>query len=208
MLRIAGAGAEREGEIRVDDHIPLVIEWPRRPVTALWWMLDGPRTMLQTGFDAATGELVDVTLVLPGPIAVVTHGPPLAAPHAVRGVPRADPAEWDRRAPSGAVREFQDHYVRDPAPVRTELGPAHLLVRIGEDDEAAASELVCGRLRAGLSTEQALLWLCVDGFSPEERALLDEHAARSLAPPATHPPPPSPRVRGVSRFIDQLFKRG
>jgi hypothetical protein len=164
--------------------------------------------MLQTGFDAATGELVDVTLVLPGPIAVVAHGPPPAAPHAVRGVPCADPAEWDRRAPNGSVREFEDHYVRDPLLARTELGPAHLLVRIGDGDEPAASELVCGRLRAGLSAEQALLWLCVDGFSPDERALLDEHARRSLAPPTTTNPTLAPRGRGLSRFIDQLLKRG
>jgi hypothetical protein len=206
MLRIIAAGAEREGDIRVDEHIPLIIEWPRRPGYTLWWMLDAPRSMLQTGFDAATGELVDVTLVLPGPIAVVDHGPPPAAPHVVRGVPRADPAEWDRRAPSGSVREFQDQYVCDPLPVRTELGPAHLLVRIGEDDGSAASELVCGRLRAGLSAEQSLLWLCVDGFSPEERALLEGHAERSNAPPTSRTPPPAAPRR--SRFIDQLLGRG
>lgn len=91
MLRIAGAGAEREGDIRVDEHIPLVIEWPRRPATALWWMFDAPGTLLQAGFDAASGELVDVTLTLPGPIAVVEHAPPPVAPHVARGVPRADP---------------------------------------------------------------------------------------------------------------------
>ena len=208
MLRIAGSSAERENDIRVDEYVPLVITWPRRPVPALWWMFDAPRTMLHTGFDAATGELVDVTLVIPGPIAVVSHGPPPAAQHILRGVPRIDPAEWHRRAPSGTVEEFEDHYVRDPLPVRTELGPAHLLVRINENDEAAASELVCGRLRAGITAEQALLWLCVDGFSPEERALLDEHAERSLAPPATPPPVPPPGVRGISRFIDQLLRRG
>ncbi|HEU4883752.1 MAG TPA: hypothetical protein VFT45_15950 [Longimicrobium sp.] len=208
MLRIIGAGAEREGDIRVDEHIPLMIDWPRRPVPALWWMFSQPGSMLQTGFDAATGELVDVTLVVPGPIASVDHGPPPAAPHTVRGTPRADPAEWDRRTPHGAVKEFQDQYIREPLPVRTELGPAHLLVRIGEEDEAAASELVCGRLRAGLSAEQSLLWLCVDGFSPEERALLDEHAGRSHARPTMAPPTPAPQRRGLSRFIDQLLKRG
>jgi hypothetical protein len=208
MLRIAGAGAEREGDIRVDEHIPLVIEWPRRPATALWWMLDGPRTLLQTGFDAESGELVDVTLTLPGPIAVVEHRPPPAAPHIARGVPRADPAEWDRRARRGSVAEFEDHYVRDAEPLRTELGPDHLLVRIGDSDEAAGSELVCGRLRAGLSAEQSLLWLCVDGFSPEERARLEAHAERSHASPTMQPPTPAPGGRGLSRYIDQLLKRG
>jgi hypothetical protein len=208
MLRIDGAGEEREGDIRVDEHIPLMIDWPRWPVPALWWMFSQPRSMLQMGFDAATGELVDVTLVLSGPITRVDHGPPPAAPHTVRGVPRADPAEWDRRTPYGAVKEFQDQYVRDPLPVRTELGPAHLLVRIGTDDEAAASELVCGRLRAGLSAEGALLWLCVDGFSPDERTLLGEHAELSNAPPTALPPAPPPAAPRRSRFIDQLLKRG
>jgi hypothetical protein len=104
------------------------------------------------------------------------------------------------------VKEFRDQYVRDPLPVRTELGSTHLLVRIGEEDEAAASQIVCGRLRAGLAAEQSLLWICVDGFSPEERALLDEHAERSNAPPATRTPPPAATRR--SRFIDQLLGRG
>lgn len=208
MLRIDGAGEEREGEIQVDEHIPLMIDWPRRPVAALWWMFSQPGSILEMGFDAATGELVDVTLVLPGPVARVDHGPPPAAPRTVRGRPRADPAEWDRRARYGAVKEFEDHYIRDPLPVRTELGPAHLLVRTGPDDEAAASELVCGRLRAGLSAESALLWLCVDGFSPEQRVLLAEHAELSNAPPATLPPAPPPTAPRRSRFLDQLLRRG
>jgi hypothetical protein len=80
--------------------------------------------------------------------------------------------------------------------VRTELGPGHLLVRIGEDDEAAATEMVCGRLRAGVAATQSLLWVCVDGFSPAERALLDEHAERSLAPPRMYTPPPPPAPAG------------
>lgn len=194
MLRIAGAGAEQEGDLRVDEYIPLSIEWPRRPGYTLWWMFNGPRTLLQTGFDSDTGELDDLTLVTSGPVAVVEHGPPPAAPHVIPGVPRVDPAGWHRRrAPGGSVEEFADHYIHDPLPVRTELGPTHLLVRIGEDDEAAATEMVCGRLRAGVSAEQALLWLCVDGFSPDERALLDEHAERSLAPPTMFTPTPPPR---------------
>lgn len=106
------------------------------------------------------------------------------------------------------MKAFEDHYVHDPLPVRTELGPDHLLVRIGDGDEAAASELVCGRLRADLSAEQSLLWLCVDGFSPKERARLDEHAARSHAPPTMQPPVLAPGGRRLSRFIDQLLKRG
>jgi hypothetical protein len=206
MLRITGAGAEREGDVSVDEHIPLSIEWPPQPVPALWWMFTQPRSMLEAGFDMETGELVDVTLVLPGPISVVSHGPPLAAPHVVRGVPCADPAEWHRRTPTGSLEEFLDHYIREHVPVRTELGPAHLLVRIGLEDEAAASEMVCGRLRAGLSTSQSLLWLCVDGFSPEERAMLDDHAACSNAPP-TGPEPPPPATSGFSRFIDRVFRR-
>jgi len=208
MLRITGAATGREGVIRVDEYVPLMIDWPPRPVSSLWWMFTQPRSMLEIAFDPGTGQMVDVTLVLPGPIAVVEHGPPPAAPHALRGVPCADPAEWDRRAPSGAVKDSYDAYVREPLPVRTELGPAHLLVRIGEDDEAAASEIVCGRLRAGLSAEQYLLWLCVDGFSADERALLNEHAERSHAPPTMSTPTPSPQRRGLSRFIDQLLRRG
>lgn len=208
MLHITGAGAEREGEIQVDEYVPLMIEWPPQRDSTFWWTFHLPQTtMLETGFNETTGELVDVTLVVSGPIAVVNHGPPPVAPHAVRGVPRVDPSEWHRRAPGGSVDEFVDHYIRDPEPVRTELGPAHLLVRIGGSDEAAASELVCGRLRAGVSAEQSLLWLCVDGFSPDERALLDEHAERSHAPPTMPAPIPPPRG-GLSRFIDQLLKRG
>jgi hypothetical protein len=207
MLRITGAGAEREGDVSVDEYIPLMIEWPPQPAT-FWWIFHLPQTtMLETGFDEATGELVDVTLVTPGPIAVVSHGPPPAAPHTVRGVPRVDASEWHRREPTGFVEKFVEHYIRDPEPVRTELGPTHLLVRIGDGDEAAVSEVVCGRLRAGLSAEQSLLWLCVDGFSPEQRTLLDDHARWSNAPPTMPPPPPPPAGR-VSRFIDQLLKRG
>lgn len=209
MLRITGTGAEREGDVSVDEYLALMIEWPSRGDSTFWWIFYVPQTtMLETGFNEATGELVDVTLVSPGPIAVVSHGPPPAAPHTVLGVPRVDPSEWHRRAPTGSVEEFVEHYIRDPEPVRTELGPTHLLVRIGDGDEAVASEVVCGRLRAGLSAEQTLLWLCVDGFSPEQRALLAEHAERSHAPPTWSPPTPPPARRGLSRFIDQLLKRG
>jgi hypothetical protein len=125
----------------------------------------------------------------------------------IPGVPCADPSEWPRRAPTGSVEEFADHYIRDPLPVRTELGPGHLLVRIGEDDEAAASEMVCGRLRAGVSATQTLLWLCVDGFSPEERALLEEHAERSFAAPTMLTPTPPPRAGWFSRLIARILKR-
>jgi hypothetical protein len=55
------------------------------------------------------------------------------------------------------LNDFADYYVRDPLPVRTELGPDHLLVRIGGGGEDAVSEMVSGRLRAGLSAAQPLL---------------------------------------------------
>jgi hypothetical protein len=48
----------------------------------------------------------------------------------------------------------------------------------------------------GISATQSLLWLCVDGFSPDERAMLDEHASSPrrlvLAPP--QPPAEAPLI--------------
>jgi hypothetical protein len=196
MLLITGTGPERAPEVTVDPYIALSVDWPdaRRPGSTLWWRFDGPRTMLETGFHAETAELVDVTLISPGPIARVQGGPPAAASTSP-GIPRCDPAEWARRSPSGTVEEFHDRYVFDEQPLRTELGPDHLLIRIGAGDEPAARELVCGRARFGLSASDVLLWICVDGFSAEARALLDEHVAWSLVPPERMPPQAPPPHR-------------
>jgi hypothetical protein len=59
----------------------------------------------------------------------------------------------------------------------------------------------------GISATQSLLWLCVDGFSPDERAMLDEHAERSLAPPTMFTPTPPPRAGWFSRLLSRLLKR-
>lgn len=104
------------------------------------------------------------------------------------------------------LNDFADHYVREPLPVRTQLGPDHLLVRIGEHDEDAVSEMVSGRLRTGLSAAQSLLWICVDGFSAAERVMLEEHVAYSLAPPSSPAPPPAPD--GWKQRIRKMFGRG
>jgi hypothetical protein len=204
MLRIAGTAPERAPEVEVDPCIALKMRWSAAPRSAslLWWrIVDGPAAMLETGFHAESGELVDVTLVLPGPIARL-DGPPPMAPSASPGIPCCDPAEWARRAPRGAVREFEDHYATDPQPLRTELGPDHLLVRIGQGDEPAARELSRGRARFGISAADALLWICVAGFSADERALLDEHADRSLRPPvAMQPAPPPAPARGLPGWL-------
>lgn len=199
MLRIAGAGPARAPEVRVDPHVALRLDWPAAPRSRplLWWrVVDGPAAMLETGFHADTGELMDVTLVLSGPITRVDAPPPVA-PSTSPGIPCCDPAEWARRARRGVVTKFEDHYATDPQPLRTELGPDHLLVRIGEGEGPAARELVSGRARFGLSAADALLWICVAGFSAEERTLLDEHAAGSLLPRGEMPPspPPAPRSR-------------
>ena len=192
MLLIAGAGPERAPEITVDAYVALTMDWPRRaPATALWWRFVGERTMLETAFDPESAELVHVALVLTGPVARV-DAPPASTEFAEPGIPRCDPAEWARRARRGEVREFADHYVADADPLRTELGADHLLVRIGEGDAPAARELVSGRVRFGLSAGDALLWICVGGFSADERARLAEHAAHSLLPPSVVPPSPAP----------------
>jgi hypothetical protein len=202
MLLIAGAGRERAPVVTVDPYIALSLDWPdaRRPGATLWWRFDGPGTMLETGFHAETGELADVTLVLPGPIARVQGDAPAAAASAP-GIPRCDPAEWARRSPSGAVEAFRDHYVFDEQPLHTELGPDHLLIRIG-DDERAARELACGRARFGISAADALLWICVTGFPAAERALLEGHVAWSHAPPGRMPPQPSPGRPWWRRLLD------
>jgi hypothetical protein len=207
MLQIAGAGPERAGEIAVDAYIPLMMEWPRRgPETTLYWTFSDERAHLETGWDGRTGELVDVTLVTPGPIARVDHAPPPAL-HQTAGVPRCDPGEWVRRTSHGMLNDFADHYVREPLPVRTELGPDHLRVRIGGDGEDTASEMVSGRLRAGLSAAQSLLWICVGGFSAAERAMLEEHVAYSLAPPRFMPPAAA-APGGWKQRIRKMFGRG
>jgi hypothetical protein len=187
MLRIIGAGPEREAEVAVDPYIPLMIRWTW-PAQNLWWRISGPRSMLETGFHHETAEMRDVTLLLPGPIARVPGGPPAAAEVVTRGIPCCDPAEWARRSPRGVVKEYADHHVDDADSVRAELGPDHLLVRIGEGGEPAPRELACGRVRFGISAADGLLWICVDGFSADERALLQEHAERSAAPPQSYPP--------------------
>jgi hypothetical protein len=204
MLQIVEAGPERAGEIAVDVYIPLMMKWPRRgPETTLYWTLSDPRALLETGWDGRTGELVDVTLVTPGPIARVEQAPPPAL-HRTAGIPRCDPGEWVRRTSGGMLNDFGDHYVRKPLPVRTELGPDHILVRIGGDDEETASEMVSGRLRAGLSAAQSLLWICVAGFSAAERAMLEKHVAYSHAPPSS----PDPAPDGWKQRIRKMFGRG
>ena len=211
MLRIAGAAPEHAARIEAGPHLPLRITWPQRGPAAprLWWRFAGPRTFLETGWSAATGALEDVSLILPGAIARVAHGPP-AASAASPGVPRADPAEWARRSASGAVVRSAEHYVDDEEPVRTELGPDHLLVRIGGGDEPAAREVACGRARFGLTAADLLLWVCVAGFSEDERTLLEEHAAWSAAPPTGPPVPPAPSgTRGWRSWLRALpFGRG
>ncbi|HEY0015270.1 MAG TPA: hypothetical protein VGC13_03085 [Longimicrobium sp.] len=181
-----------------------MMKWPRRgPETTLYWTFGDERALLETGWDGRTGELADVTLVTPGPIARMEHAPPPAF-YPTAGIPRCDPGEWVRRTSRGMLNDFADHYVREPLPVRTELGPDHLLVRIGGGGEAAVSEMVSGRLRAGLSAAQSLLWICVGGFSAAERAMLEEHVAYSHAPPSS----PAPAPDGWKARIRKVFGRG
>jgi hypothetical protein len=195
MLVIAGAGPERAPEITVDAYVALTMDWPRsQPGGALWWRFVGERTMLETAFDLRSAELVHVALVQTGPVARVDGLPPSTA-SASPGLPRCDPAEWARRSRRGSVAKFADHYVEDADPLRTELGPGHLLVRMGEDDEPAARELVCGRARFGISAGDALLWICVSGFSDEERRCLRSTPRTRCCRPASFPRRRRPRAR-------------
>jgi hypothetical protein len=188
MLRVDGAAPERALEITVDPYIPLMVRDPAAGGhgVSLWWRFRDPRAMLELGFHPGTAALVDVTLVLSGPITRVPSAPP-AATERVPGIPCCDPAEWARRAAGGVVEAYRDHHVEDAEPVHTELGPDHLLVRIGDGGTPAAREVTFGRARCGISAGDALLWICVAGFSAEERALLEEHVVRSHVPPGPLP---------------------
>lgn len=188
MLRIDGVAPGRVMEITVDPDIPLRVRDPAAGGhgVGLWWRFRDPRAMLEMGFHPGTAALVDVTLVLSGPIIRVPSAPPAAAA-SVPGIPRCDPAEWAPRAAGGVVEAYGAPHGDDAEPLRTELGPDHLLVRIGDDDGPAAREVTFGRARCGISAGGALLWICIAGFSAEERALLEEHVARSRVPPGPLP---------------------
>lgn len=202
MLRITGAGPERAPEITIDPHIALSIRWHPAPAEpCLWWRFYVPGAMLEAGFHTRTNEIADLTLVMPGPITRAGQGLP-AAPETAPGLPRCDPAEWARRASGGVVESYADHHVDEAEPVRTEVGPDHLLVRIGAGDEPAAREMVCGRVRFGLAAGDLLLWVAATGFSPEERALLDGHAAWSTDPARPRFfPAPAPARRGWRAWL-------
>jgi hypothetical protein len=194
MLRIIGGVPGHEARIEVDPHIPLRITWPTgpRPGGTVWWRFSQPGTMLETGFHGNTGEIRDVTVVLPGPIARVHRAAPAAAAR-MPYVPCCGPRDWTHSPRDGRER-LRDDYLDDPEPLRTELGPDFLLLRIGAGEAPAARELVNGRVRFGISATNLLLWICVDGFPAEERALLEEHAAASLRAPTilTSPAPDPP----------------
>jgi hypothetical protein len=193
MLHIIGGVPGHAARVKVDPYVPLRITWPAhpRPGDTVWWRFSRPGTMLETGFHGETGEVRDVTVVLPGPIARVARAAPTAAVRMPR-VPCCEPLEWARRPLPAPLQLVAPNYLDDPEPLRTELGPNFLLLRIGTGEEPAARELVNGRVRFGISKDDLLLWICVDGFSSQEWALLEQHAAASLRPPASPETPPVP----------------
>lgn len=201
MLRIIGGVPGHAATIQVDPYVALRITWPARsgPGDTVWWRFCRPGTMLETGFHGETGEIRDVTVVLPGPIARVERAAPAAAVR-MPGVPCCEPRDWAQPPPREPLELVAPNYLDDPEPLRTELGPDFLLLRIGAEEAPAARELVNGRVRFGISAQNLLLWICVDGFPAEERALLEEHAATSLRTPAnphTSPVPDPPWWRRV-----------
>lgn len=206
MLRIAGAGAEREGAVRVDEYIPLSIEWPRRPGCTLWWMFSGPRTLLQTRFDSDTGELDDLTLVTSGPMAVVEHGPPPAAPHVIPGAPCrcvgvASPrAERLGRRVRGSLRPRSAagaYGARSRSPPRP-----HRRRRRGRGDGDGLrppARRGCRDAIAPVGVRRRLLTRRARAAGRACRAL--PRAAKNVHAAA------SPRAGWFSRLIDQLLKR-
>jgi hypothetical protein len=204
MLPIIAGLPDHAARVEVDPYVPLRISWPARgaPASLVWWQFHRPGTLLETGFNGETGEVRDVTLVLPGPIARVPHGPPAADVELPGFLPCCDPDAWRRQPPPEPLQALRPDYLVDPEPLRTELGPDYLLVRIGAGDEPAARGMVNGRVRFGISAGHRLLWICVGAFSAEEWTLLEGHAAASLAPPAAPaptPPPDRPWWRRVTR---------
>jgi hypothetical protein len=169
-------GATPEPESKGDEYIALSLRWPKTSAVPLYLRLtDGPRSLVELGFDEDTHRLCSVTLVIAPPDAwSVGIGTARGGLPVEEGLPRCDPAAWIARTRTGSLDDFRYRFYELPASVRVELGPTELVLLIGGLAGPAVRELASGRVRCGVDARGAFAYLRLTPLSAREAELLAE----------------------------------
>ncbi|HET7233726.1 MAG TPA: hypothetical protein VFJ16_27195 [Longimicrobium sp.] len=179
-------GAVPAAESVGDEHVPFALRWPNSSSFAVSIYLsvrNGPRTILELGFDERTHRLFDLTLVILPRDRYSAGSDPRREVPVVDGLPRCEPATWLALTRTGSFNDYADSYLRVTADVRLAVTPSEAVLYIDGIAGEVERELASGRARFGVDARGAVAYVRLTELTAREAAALEVRMGRSVIRP-------------------------
>ncbi len=168
MLQIINISDEIPETIELDDYLPIIVRWGNQDLNLfsrprLYWSILGEYELFEIGMDANTQVITVMKIVNIGKNTVKYNSnlgisPTIASSY---GVPIFNIADW-----SSSPNFFNENYFREQGSFEIHVNNNHIYIIFSFQD--VISQIVSGRIRFGLNTNNYLCALQIDNLSPEE----------------------------------------
>ena len=183
MLRVCGVTQAPEENVRVDDYVPLIVEWGVQRGGNVYWRSGVEQSSLhELGIELQTGRVSSFTLTLVGPALRTGGWIDLTGVPAQPGLPVVDLGSW----PPGDWENGLAYVTDDPNPFLVHLSDDAVCVAFG-DLSAVAEALSTGRSHFLLGRDGELIGIEVRRLTPAEMQAMRStlaHASHGQGEPA------------------------